>query len=310
MIDAPLASILINNYNYDKYLKAAIDSALNQTYKPIEVIIVDDGSTDTSQEIIQSYGTRVKAILKSNGGQASAFNTGFQESKGDFIFFLDSDDTFSPDKVEKIVGIFCNKLDVGWCFHPLDLINVHSGNILSLGQSSSHLTKDYSGRYDLRPWIAKGKLSGKLPFDGTATSGIAFRRSLLDKILPMPEDIRITSDDYIKYIALGISEGFISSELLSQQLIHGNNAYTLRTDKQLLRAKIQLQTAYWMRKNFTKMAAFSNSIFVSSKEITQDINSSEINSEIRDLECRYLALTTFHERLQIKMRLLYKRLNS
>jgi glycosyltransferase involved in cell wall biosynthesis len=307
MTTEPLASILINNYNYGKYLKAAIDSALNQTYKFVEIIVVDDGSVDDSRQVIESYGSQIKAILKPNGGQASAFNAGFQKSQGDFIFFLDSDDTFSPTKVEKIVNAFRGHINIGWCFHPLDLIDVTSVNSSSAESSVHRLTEDYSGPYDLRPWIAKGKLSGKLPFEGTATSGIAFRRSLLDRILPMPEDIRITSDDYIKYIALGISEGFILSEFLAKQLIHGNNAYTLRIDKQLLRVKIQLQTAYWMRKNFTELAEFSNSIFVAAKKILQNIDSSEVNSEIRALECQYLALTTWLERSQIKIRLLYRR---
>jgi glycosyltransferase involved in cell wall biosynthesis len=307
MTTQPLVSILINNYNYDKYLKRAIDSALNQTYNPIEVIVVDDGSADNSRQIIESYGTQIKAILKSNGGQASAFNVGFQESNGEIICFLDSDDTFSPTKIEKIVDIFCQNPTIDWCFHPLEFVRVDSEDRVPLENHSAQKTPDYSGCYDLRPWMAKGKLSGHLPLEGTATSGIAFRRSLLNKILPMPEEIRITSDDYIKYIALGISEGFISSEALAQQLIHGNNAYTLRTDKQLLRVKIQLQTAYWMRKNFTELTEFSNSIFVSAKKILKNIDSSEINTEIKALERQYLNLTTWLERSQINMRLLYRR---
>jgi glycosyltransferase involved in cell wall biosynthesis len=68
----PLVSILINNYNYGRFLTEAIDSALNQTYSNIEVIVVDDGSTDNSQEIIKSYQDKIIPILKPNGGQASA----------------------------------------------------------------------------------------------------------------------------------------------------------------------------------------------------------------------------------------------
>ncbi len=73
----PLVSILINNYNYGRFLSKAIDSALNQEYQNIEVIVVDDGSTDDSRKIIESYGERIKPVLKENGGQASAFNAGF-----------------------------------------------------------------------------------------------------------------------------------------------------------------------------------------------------------------------------------------
>src|SRR5687768_16888627 len=87
-----LVSIIINNFNYADYLGAAIDSALRQEYAHLEVIVVDDGSSDRSQDVIASYASRITAIFKSNGGQASALNAGFAASWGDVILFLDSDD--------------------------------------------------------------------------------------------------------------------------------------------------------------------------------------------------------------------------
>ena len=97
-----LASIVINNYNYGRFLPEAIESALGHTYPNTEVIVVDDGSTDNSREVISKYGSRVISVLKANGGQGSAFNAGFAASKGDLIFFLDSDDFFYPEKVASI----------------------------------------------------------------------------------------------------------------------------------------------------------------------------------------------------------------
>ena len=87
-------TILINNYNYARFLPAAIDSALSQTYHPLEVVVVDDGSTDESLDIIRDYGDRVRPVFKSNGGQASAFNAGFAASRGEVICLLDADDFF------------------------------------------------------------------------------------------------------------------------------------------------------------------------------------------------------------------------
>ena len=72
-------SIIINNFNYGQYLGSCIESALAQTYQNIEVIVADDGSTDHSQAIIESFGASVIATYKSNGGQASALNAGFQK---------------------------------------------------------------------------------------------------------------------------------------------------------------------------------------------------------------------------------------
>jgi glycosyltransferase involved in cell wall biosynthesis len=92
MSNFPLVSIIINNYNYDRYVRMAIESALHQSWQNVEVIVVDDGSTDKSREIIQKYEHKARIILKENGGQGSAFNAGFAESKGEIILFLDADD--------------------------------------------------------------------------------------------------------------------------------------------------------------------------------------------------------------------------
>lgn len=250
-----LVSILINNYNYDRFLNAAIDSALNQTYPHVEVIVVDDGSTDNSAEIIRSYGDRIISILKANQGQASAFNIGFEASKGEIICFLDADDIFLPEKVERIVHVFENNPNTAWCFHPLKLVNKEGEEI------APKTYPDKSGVYDIRPYIRRGKLDGTLPFQGTATSGLCFKASLLKQILPMPEEIRITSDDYIKYAALGLSSGFVLLQDLALQRIHGNNAYTLKSDKRQLTSEIFLLTAYWLKVNFPYLVPFTNKIF-------------------------------------------------
>src|SRR5437762_9779476 len=106
MSEPRLASIIIDNYNYGRFLRDAIDSALAQTYPHAEVIVVDDGSTDNSREVIASYGDRIKPILKENGGQGSAFNAGFAASSGDVILFLDADDLLVSTAAERAVAYF------------------------------------------------------------------------------------------------------------------------------------------------------------------------------------------------------------
>src|SRR5437764_4532232 len=93
-------SIIISSYNYARFLGAAIDSALAQTYPHCEVIVVDDGSTDESRDILASYGTRIVPVFKENGGQASSMNAGVRASKGDVLIFLDSDDLLFPAAAE------------------------------------------------------------------------------------------------------------------------------------------------------------------------------------------------------------------
>ena len=92
----PLVSICVVNHNYARFLAAAIDSALAQTGPDVEVVVVDDGSTDASDEVIAGYGSRVVAVHKPNGGQGSAFNAGFAACSGELIAFLDADDVLEP----------------------------------------------------------------------------------------------------------------------------------------------------------------------------------------------------------------------
>src|ERR1041385_7754181 len=102
----PLANVIVLNYNYGRFLREAIDGALNQTYRNTEVVVVDDGSTDDSRDIISSYGQRVIAVLKSNGGMASTLNAGFAASRGKLLLFLDADDVLLPDALSQAVPLF------------------------------------------------------------------------------------------------------------------------------------------------------------------------------------------------------------
>src|SRR5436190_22493314 len=100
----PLLSIIITNYDYARWLGDSISSALRQTYRPLEVIVVDDGSTDQSRALIEQFGKQVVGVYKSNGGQASAFNAGFARSRGDVILFLDADDELTATAGERSVA--------------------------------------------------------------------------------------------------------------------------------------------------------------------------------------------------------------
>ena len=103
MNNNPLVSIIIPVYNGEKYMREAIDSALSQTYKNIEVIIVNDGSADggKTEEIALSYGDRIRYFYKENGGVSSALNVGIKNMSGEYFSWLSHDDVYSPDKIEK-----------------------------------------------------------------------------------------------------------------------------------------------------------------------------------------------------------------
>jgi glycosyltransferase involved in cell wall biosynthesis len=173
--DGPLVSVIINNYNYGRFLRAAIDSVLAQTYRCVEVVVVDDGSTDDSAEVIRSYGDRVNAVFQSNGGQGSACNRGFAESRGDLVIFLDSDDWYYP--------------------HAIDTIARQASSGAALIQFRMDLADAQGNPIGLfpPPWVRLEEgdvvpiLVSRGHFIGTVTSANAFRRDVLQKVLPMPE---------------------------------------------------------------------------------------------------------------------------
>jgi len=98
-----LVSVIIPVYNYGRYLGEAIGSVLSQTYRPLEIIVVDDGSDDDSAAVARSF-PQVRYIRRANGGVAAARNTGLAAAQGGVIAFLDADDIWSPRKLEKQVG--------------------------------------------------------------------------------------------------------------------------------------------------------------------------------------------------------------
>lgn len=184
----PLVSIIIDNYNYGQFIAEAIDSALNQTYPNTEVIVVDDGSTDKSKEIIATYGTRVIPLLKKNGGMASALNAGFQISKGEIVIFLDADDYLFSDAVEQVVAAW--RPNVANAQYRLQMVDSQK-RFLDIYPSLE--TQLDSG--DVLPTLL---LKGR--YSCLVTSGNAFNREALAKIMPIPEHnstFRGAADGYL-----------------------------------------------------------------------------------------------------------------
>ncbi len=108
-----LVSVVIPAYNCAAYLPAAIESALNQTHPMVEVIVVNDGSPDNTDEVIQPYLDRIIYIHQENRGLSAARNAGFRASQGEFLCFLDADDMLMPDKFERQLEVFVRDPELG-----------------------------------------------------------------------------------------------------------------------------------------------------------------------------------------------------
>ena len=215
----PIVSIVINNHNYDQFLREAVDSALGQTYPATEVVVVDDGSTDGSRSTIRSYGDRIVPVLKENRGQGSAFNAGFAASRGTIICLLDADDWFLPEKVGEVVRSWRDLPAAGWCFHALTRLDTRG---MALPPFRAGATREIDFRAALR--------RAEMPTFAPPTSGLCFSRDLLRHLLPMPELMGTSADRYLKLGAIASSKGIYLERELAIQRIHGNNAYTFRPD--------------------------------------------------------------------------------
>lgn len=295
-----LVSIIINNYNYGRFLAEAIDSAINQTYPYKEIIVVDDGSTDNSLEVIASYGNQIISVTKENGGQASAVNKGFAKCQGEIIFMLDSDDIFFPNKVSKIVTIFENNTDIDWCFHPLRFSRSTDTGFEKI-DDYPFPPKETSSTIDFKDDIIKAKF----PAFGSPMTGTCYRKSLLEQILPMPEAIRICSDNYIRYLALSMSKGYFINEALSILRIHNNNNSSLRwyNDLRHVDAKYRIINSFYLRFGHPQLSKFANKLFGMALGSSQYVGKHRVLCD--DFIEQYFNQISLIEKIEIKLRATY-----
>jgi glycosyltransferase involved in cell wall biosynthesis len=208
------ASILIPSYNYGRFLKDCIDSALAQTYANTEVIVVDDGSTDNSREIIEGYGKRITSVLKTaNAGAKATYNAACALCKGDVILFLDSDDMICPTAIERAMEQFGDSsvVKVHWPLWIVDGDGRKTGRV-----SPSQIHPDG----DLREEVVR---NGPFGYISPPTSGNAFARRLLEKILPMPRGVYV--DDYPSMWALVLGTVKSLAEPHGCFRVHARNNY-------------------------------------------------------------------------------------
>src|SRR5712672_3063531 len=112
----PKVSIIIPAYNQARFLGVAIESALRQTFSDLEVIVIDDGSTDQTRQVAAGFGDRIRYIHQDNTGLPGARNRGIRESSGEYLCFLDSDDFYHPDKLQRQVELLDADPEIGFVY--------------------------------------------------------------------------------------------------------------------------------------------------------------------------------------------------
>ncbi|MCY7276618.1 MAG: glycosyltransferase [Phormidesmis sp. CAN_BIN44] len=230
---SPLVSVIIDNYNYAAFLGQAIESVLSQTYKNFELIVVDDGSTDDSPEVLSAYGDRITAIFQSNAGQGEAFNRGIAHAKGQIICFLDADDYFHPDKLAKVVEAF--QAHPNWVQLSHQCIAVdEAGTPIKFGSSVKSF--DHGDVRNLLLRVGKYKWM--------RVSGRAYRREALEKVIPMVSGKADSADAFLLVTVPFYGEvGGIEDSLMFYR-VHGKNRHARTTDLNHLVRGRELIAAY------------------------------------------------------------------
>lgn len=244
-----LVSIIIPAYNAERYITETIDSVLKQDYPNWELLIVNDGSTDATKSIIDTYALndkRIVVIHKANSGVSDSRNTGIKQAKGDYFFFLDADDIWNINNVsEKLSYFIAEKVDA--VYSSCELIN----------ESSVPMNSFLKGTPEV-------KLSDILSSKGnytTAPSGIAVTKNVLQTIGGFDVNLSNNADQdfFIRILAANYKIGFITETLWKYRIHEGNMSKNVRLlEKDILyvfnkAAKNNLFESFWF-----KQKCFSN----------------------------------------------------
>jgi glycosyltransferase involved in cell wall biosynthesis len=215
--EEPLVSALINNCNYADFVGEAIESCLAQTYPKVEVIVVDDGSTDGSREVLQRYADRIRAIFQPNGGQGAAVNTGIREARGEVLCLLDADDTWFPEKVASVVEKY-RQGPWGLVSHDLLMRGDRGVRVPEATWSACTGVRLREGR------VFADLVRERLVWAFSPTSGLSLPAALARRIGPLPErDWRNAVDTPIAYAAAYLGPVGAISTPLGHYRVHGRN---------------------------------------------------------------------------------------
>ena len=229
-------TVVITNYNYSAFLPAAIDSALAQSYQDLEVIVVDDASTDGSEAVIRSYGSRIIPIAKhENEGLAAAFNAGFARARGDIIAFLDADDIMLPETAERVASAFQENPQLTIVHYRLEIIDTHGK---PTGATLPPLYRRLPDG-DLRDQILRAPDDLMFP----PTSGNAFAQWALRQICPIPRSYRKYAENYLLNVVPLFGPVHSLDSIGARYRVHGKNDwYSSTLNLQKIRESMRAKT--------------------------------------------------------------------
>jgi glycosyltransferase involved in cell wall biosynthesis len=207
-----LISVVIPTYNRRRYVREALESAWAQTYRPLEIIIIDDGSTDGTEEELSSFGSAIRYLRQQNQGPSAARNRGIQAATGEYIALLDSDDLWAPTKIEKQVRLIERSSKVGVVFCDTQQLNVITGDV-AVRRCSPGLRGDIR-----RQLLHRNCVNG-------SDSAVLVRRACFDRVGLFDEALK-QAEDWDLWIRISRHYHFdYVPEPLVTIRTHGNNLH-------------------------------------------------------------------------------------
>src|SRR6266478_3917579 len=188
-MSTPFVTALIDTYNHEAFIEEAIASALQQDFpaSETEILVLDDGSTDRTPEIVRKFAPRVRLLRKQNGGQASAFNAGIPEARGEIVAFLDGDDWWAPGKLTAVASAFSAGADIGLIGHGVTEVYPDGRQRIEVPREAS--------RFRITSTEEAKTFRMRRGFLGT--SRMAYRREILRRIGRVPEELKFEADEYL-----------------------------------------------------------------------------------------------------------------
>ena len=217
----PLVSIIIPVYNGSNYLTEAIESALSQTYENIEIIIVNDGSTDNkaTENIALSYKEKIRYIYKENGGVSSALNEGIKHMRGEWFSWLSHDDLYTPDKIEKQIRLISNVEKEKFNYIPLCTFKLIDKDGKNVPFPNKCLTGTFSGKEMMEKF-----------FDGYGINGCALllSKKMIDKCGDFDVSLKYVQDiDYWFKVMFQQSKFICTKDIMVKNRVHDKQTTTL-----------------------------------------------------------------------------------
>ncbi len=217
--ERPLFSILMTNYNYAEYIGQAIESVQQQTYTHWELIIVDNGSTDRSCDVVEPYAQsdpRIRLIRQLHGLGVGGLNRGYRASAGHIVCILDSDDTYLPYKLERVLENLRRNADAGFLMHR-ELRIDSAGRLIGATPLLGRINSGWFG--------PEAICQGSIPSFAVPETALCLRREVAQRIFPLPEHPFCAADVFIVGIAPLLTCVAGVNEPLSSYRTHSRNDY-------------------------------------------------------------------------------------